>query len=672
MENFIALKNKQKKFNRVVLAFMCTAMLFIVACGSSAENNAETHITGNTESNTASTSQDITQEGLQVNNDLHGINGTWLFDGFRVRVGDFKYYFDQNNITITLTYRTSGSGNWPTFFGEQNTWELLYSWQEGEIELERYSITGMFTLENEIIEFVLSNGAVIQNHIFQTLNVIEITPLGTGYTVGTGTMHFFREEPAVAANNTHFEVVEFGGTTWLVLDSDQEAMLLLREHVLEDNHNFNRRGELDLGWHNSDLRRWLNGTYLNSFDPYYRDRIRQTNVNNTLLFDQHIPDTSSRATPENDTTDRVFILSVEEAVLYFTTLNEIQLNSVVDRLNSELGSVFAGQTSQLLQAESSRHAPNYEGIVQSWWLRTPDLSNVSGFSSNSFRRFIVLSNSTRFIGENIGIPAGSIGRTDVNNNRVYVRPAMWVYFEAPSQAAPDTSQEPTEQPVAATPEGTAHPADTTTQEPTVTAPNQETAVTAQEPWMIAYAEILREMSVLSFEYGDAIGFLLHDIDGNGIPELIIDGSGDGSSMNFMFGYSTLVYTFRNGRAIPLKNPELLAIAYPAATSRTRLVSPAVGVTGILRNDYPSGSNYHSLIVMDGYSLISIATWGSSWDTTDMDMAETFTSQIGTSFADRIEISQAEFDEFQAMIGNGLYMQRVTYYADIVRILSMAR
>ena len=186
---------------------------------------------------------------------------------------------------------------------------------------------------------------------------------------------------------------------------------------------------------------------------------------------------------------------------------------------------------------------------------------------------------------------------------------------------------------------------------------QATAQTPQQPWIIAYAEILRDVSRID----NVIGFLLHDIDGDGIPELIIDGSGD--------GYTTRVYTFRDGRAIALENSDLVAVFYPAGTSRTRLVSSANGIDGIFRNDYPSGRNYHSHIVIEGYSLFSIFTWGASWDTADMDVMETFTSQIGTSLEDRTEISRTEFNEFQAMLGNELSMQRVMFGANFVQILS---
>jgi hypothetical protein len=227
----------------------------------------------------------------------------------------------------------------------------------------------------------------------------------------------FRKEPVAATYDGSFEIVEFGGTTWLVLDRDDEAMFLLREHVLEDTRRFDQRRET---WSNSDLRNWLNREYLNSFDPIYRDRIRQTNVNNTTLFCEPI-----RNNPEVDTTDRIFILSAEEAVLYFTTLDEAQLTSGIASITSMLrqNAVWTPHP-RLFLAEASRYAFDVEGVVQSWWLRTPDLRNLSGSSVNLFGRFIVLSNATRFTDF---LPAGAIGSTVVSINNVHVRPAMWVY-----------------------------------------------------------------------------------------------------------------------------------------------------------------------------------------------------------------------------------------------------
>jgi len=612
-------------------------LLILAGCGSPTESNMPTHQVDNFDRNETNAPMDTPQQIQQAIYDPHELNGTWHFSGFRVRVGNFDYDFYGNNVTINLSYRTSGNGAWPTFFGEQDTWEMLHQWQEDDITLERYRITGNFTIEGEILELTLSNGAVIRNHIFQTLNTIELTPLGTGYTIGVGTMHFFRQEPVSRANDGPFEIVEFGDTTWLVLDRDAEGMLLLREHVLEDTRNFNRRGELDLGWRNSDLRTWLNRQYLNGFDPIYRDRIRQTNINNTTLFGEPIPATNHRDSPEADTTDRIFILSVEEAVLYFTTLHENALASAIDRMQSELGTVFLGQASQLLQAEASRHSSDEEGIVQSWWLRTPDLSNTSGFTSNTFRRFIVLSNSTRFVGENIGISAGAIGRTDASNNRVHVRPAMWVYHYAPDQVTPNAPEAPVQE---------------ITDTPAQDAPDQVTAETSHAPWIIAFAEILTDMSR---EDGE-IGFLLHDIDGDGIPELLIDGWWPA------YDHQAFAYTFRNGRVIPFENPDLIATFFPAA-ARIHLSATADNINGIIHKSFGSGSSHHAHIIIVGDRFIVNTSWHADWDTaTDDDIMRYF-----------IDERQTDHDEYIGMysvVGYGLYMQLITPDADFVQILSM--
>ena len=123
------------------------------------------------------------------NSDPHGLNGMWTSSGFNFRIGDQEFDFNGRNITISLSYSPSGWGSWPTFFGEQDDWDILY---EGS-NYTRYATTARYSITGDRMEIVLSGGAVILSEILLTPNTLEISPLGTGYT-GTRIV-LLRQEP---------------------------------------------------------------------------------------------------------------------------------------------------------------------------------------------------------------------------------------------------------------------------------------------------------------------------------------------------------------------------------------------------------------------------------------------------------------------------------------------
>lgn len=338
------------------------------------------------------------------------MNGLWTVRDSDWLVDEREFEFDNKDVHISLRYRPE-DGEWPTFLGSIDSWKVI----DADGERTRLGISGKFSITDRQMEIELSNGAVIVTVIDQTPNTIDIKILD----IGSWGSHFVlrRDDPVDTTDypwphRSRFEIVEFGDTTWLVLDSDDEGKLLLREFVLEEPRDFNERGELDLGWHNSELRSWLNKEYLDSFDPIDRDRIRETYVNNTYVFGTAIPGLDEdRVSPEIDTSDRIFVLSAEEAVVYFTSLKEVQLDSIINhQLEMELG----GQGQLLFAREDTRVARDNGELARDWWLRTPDMFDVSGFTSSSFRRFVVR-------------PRGFVDRAGVSAYELYVRPAMWVY-----------------------------------------------------------------------------------------------------------------------------------------------------------------------------------------------------------------------------------------------------
>ena len=84
--------------------------------------------------------------------------------------------------------------------------------------------------------------------------------------------------------------------------------LLLSEEIIDMRPYHGAGGEIT--WEYSEIRAWLNGEFLDRFSSEERMRIRQTNVINN-------PNPWFGTSSGNNTTDRAFLLSVEEVVRYF-------------------------------------------------------------------------------------------------------------------------------------------------------------------------------------------------------------------------------------------------------------------------------------------------------------------------------------------------------------------
>jgi hypothetical protein len=115
-------------------------------------------------------------------------------------------------------------------------------------------------------------------------------------------------ERSTGGNNsaTVGEIIQFGDYDWRVLEVQDGRALVLSEHII-DRTMFCL---FSATWEESGIRNWLNGAFLERFNQSDRARIIQSTVVNSGNAWHDNPD-------DNDTTDSVFLLSVEEVVLYF-------------------------------------------------------------------------------------------------------------------------------------------------------------------------------------------------------------------------------------------------------------------------------------------------------------------------------------------------------------------
>lgn len=204
-------------------------------------------------------------------------------------------------------------------------------------------------------------------------------PDNTGYLPEQETLFFgCYEQDNDPKNGTEF-------IEWIVLEDDGEKKLLLSKYAL-DCIPYNNR-YIHVTWERSSLRTWLNSTFLNkAFSPNEQKRI----VSETVTADFNPKwDTS----PGNDTTDKVFLLSIDEANRLFPN-NDARKCAPTDYAvahGSGVSKVMAGDR------------------AASWWrLRTPG-------STPNYAALVVAT--------------GSIAESGRNVNAEYaIRPALWLKY----------------------------------------------------------------------------------------------------------------------------------------------------------------------------------------------------------------------------------------------------
>jgi len=181
--------------------------------------------------------------------------------------------------------------------------------------------------------------------------------------------------------------VSFGGYYWRVLDVQDDRALIITETITERRpYNVERTA---VTWETSTLRAYLNGEFLQKFTREDQDRIAETRVQN--------PDNPWFDTPGgNDTTDKIFLLSLDEVVKYFGDSGRLRNRPSEAEWVSD-------------QYNSARRAVDVNGWASWWWLRSPgdDSDSAAGVGVDGV----------------VHVCGGDAGVTGAGGA---VRPALWL------------------------------------------------------------------------------------------------------------------------------------------------------------------------------------------------------------------------------------------------------
>ena len=189
-------------------------------------------------------------------------------------------------------------------------------------------------------------------------------------------------------------IIKFADIDWRVLSVENNKALFISEKILEKRpYNVEDKG---ITWENCTLRKYLNNEFYNKLGAA-KSAIAETRNSN--------PSNPWYGTAGgNATTDRVFLLSLDELVKYFGDSGDLANKRRKDnKCNNDSDGIFVCD-----QYNSARIA-NYrnEGALWRWWLRSP------GY----------LGSCAAYVYDDGDVV---VGGTAVNSDSGGVRPALWL------------------------------------------------------------------------------------------------------------------------------------------------------------------------------------------------------------------------------------------------------
>ena len=180
---------------------------------------------------------------------------------------------------------------------------------------------------------------------------------------------------------SHFSSVKAGGTIqfgeydWCVLGVRDGKALIITKNIIEQ-RPYDEVYAIAI-WETCTLREYLNGEFLQKFTTSERERIEETRVSS--------PDNLWFGTNGgNDTTDKIFLLSLEEVDKYFGNSGDYQNKRRKDFegqypndkwVAADEGPAFSNANDRKRKAK-----PNDQATW--WWLLSPGNNNYSAASVN--------------------------------------------------------------------------------------------------------------------------------------------------------------------------------------------------------------------------------------------------------------------------------------------------
>jgi hypothetical protein len=200
------------------------------------------------------------------------------------------------------------------------------------------------------------------------------------------------------------DLIQFGSYNWRVLDIQDGKALILSDMLIELHIPYHSDGG-EITWERSSIRQYLNDTL---YDSIFNDDERELFAE-ILLINNDNPWYGTDG--GNDTTDRIFLLSIEEVVKYFGDSGQLHDRPIWD----------FGMASGISDEYDSSRIAHFEDFVQNnslehgvaWWLRSTGEDNNKA--------------ATISRGGSINIDGLDVSLSEHNGG---VRPALWLILDS--------------------------------------------------------------------------------------------------------------------------------------------------------------------------------------------------------------------------------------------------
>jgi hypothetical protein len=244
------------------------------------------------------------------------------------------------------------------------------------------------------------------------------------------------------------ETISFGDYDWLILDSQGEKALVITKAVAEKRAYTDSDDDTALGgylttWEDSALRKYLNGEFYNKFTQQERSRILETTVNTPNTVYTSLDGHRNESIGGSETTDKIFLLSIDEAKKYFGTTKKLVSDyfmttgegSAIGHLPEGGGFDYLSQKYE----QSNDLIATFEGSATFWWLRSPGKPAVDPATgtdnSDSWKQASPYSPHNKSISASPNaVAVTTSGYIDVlgidaDHGTWGVRPAMWITLD---------------------------------------------------------------------------------------------------------------------------------------------------------------------------------------------------------------------------------------------------
>lgn len=215
--------------------------------------------------------------------------------------------------------------------------------------------------------------------------------------------------------------IRFGRYDWYVLNKQENKILILTEKIIEK--RIYHSNECEITWETSDMRKYLNGEFYNSFNVSDRSRIIES-TNKT-------PDNPwYGVSGGNPATDKIFLLSIDEVLMYFGDSGQIKTRYMYpdcDWCKDEFLPWIDDQYNL------NRRAVDDTETVRDWSLRSPGAQSdsvafIQGFDGDGFDmgNLCVFGGCGRFEDGHFLFSYPGTGNLTKEHG---VRPALWLRTE---------------------------------------------------------------------------------------------------------------------------------------------------------------------------------------------------------------------------------------------------